>query len=202
VHGVFALKEENIETIMINNNPETVSTDFATADKLYFEPLIAEDVLNVIEAEGIKEVIVQFGGQTALNLAKELEENGVVLLGTSSSVIDDLEDRDSFYKLLDQCSIPHVDGEIAGSAAELEAAVKSIGYPALIRPSYVIGGKGMILIKSDAEFKAFLQKGTITYPVLADKFLHALEGEMDIVADGENILSPIVMEHIEKTGVH
>ncbi|QED47218.1 carbamoyl phosphate synthase large subunit [Cytobacillus dafuensis] len=202
VQGVFALKEEGIETIMINNNPETVSTDYTTADRLYFEPLTIEAILNVIEAEGITEVIVQLGGQTALNLAAEIEEYGISLLGTNSKTIDILEDRKCFYQLLDELKIPHIDGEIAFSKDELTKAVQKIGFPILVRPSYVIGGRGMELMNSQYEFEQYLQKGNISYPILVDKFLHALEAELDLAADGKNICVPAIMEHIEKTGVH
>lgn len=202
VHGVFALKQENIETIMVNNNPETVSTDFATADRLYFEPLILEDILNIIESEGISKVIVQFGGQTALNLAKELEDYGVELLGTNSDTIDVLEDRERFYELLDRVNIPHINGDIAYSLEVLPEKVKEIGYPVLLRPSYVIGGKGMEIIRNDIDLKLFLQRTDISFPILVDQFLHAKEAEIDLAADGENILVPTIMEHIEKTGVH
>jgi carbamoyl-phosphate synthase large subunit len=202
VHGVMALKEENIETIMINNNPETVSTDFATADRLYFEPLTFESIVNVIEAEQISDVIVQLGGQTALNLAKELEGYGVNLLGTSSETIDLLEDRDRFYQLLDKLAIPRVKGDIAVNQSELFAAIETIGYPVLIRPSYVIGGKGMHVIKNQQELRDVLDSGTVTYPILVDQYLYAKEAELDLVADGENVFVPTIMEHIEKTGVH
>lgn len=202
VHGVLALKEENIETIMINNNPETVSTDFATADRLYFEPLTLESILNVIEAENIKDVIVQLGGQTALNLAKDLEQCGVNLLGTSSEMIDTLEDRDLFYKLLDKLSIPHVKGDIADSQSHLLEAVENLGFPVLIRPSYVIGGKGMQVIQNKEELAAILQADNITYPILVDQYLYGKEAELDVAADGINIFVPTIIEHIEKTGVH
>ena len=140
------MKKENVETILINNNPETVSTDFAIADRLYFEPLILETVLNVLENEGISEVIVQLGGQTALNLAKQLEQHGVTILGTNSHTIDILEDRDLFYQLLDQLRIPHIQGDMANDQEQIETLVNHFGFPVLIRPSYVIGGKGWKLL--------------------------------------------------------
>src|SRR4051812_12209244 len=202
VHGVLALKKENVETILINNNPETVSTDFATADRLYFEPLILETILNVIESEGISEVIVQLGGQTALNLAKELEQNGVTILGTNSHTIDILEDRDLFYRLLDQLEIPRIQGDMANEAEQIQSLVEKIGFPVLIRPSYVIGGKGMEIIKNEGDLATYLQNGDIPYPVLVDQFMQASEAELDLVADGKNICVPTMMEHIEKTGVH
>ncbi|WP_147533228.1 carbamoyl phosphate synthase large subunit [Bacillus marasmi] len=202
VHGVLALKDENIETIMINNNPETVSTDFATADKLYFEPLTIESVLNVMEAEEINDVIVQLGGQTALNLADKLEALGVNLLGTSSEMIDLLEDRERFYQLLDELEIPRVRGDIANNEAELLSCVAELGYPILLRPSYVIGGRGMEVLKNQQELDKTLASGTISYPILVDQYIYGHEAELDLAADGENILVPTIVEHIEKTGVH
>lgn len=202
VHGVLSLKDENIETIMVNNNPETVSTDFATADRLYFEPLTLESILNVIESENVKDVIVQLGGQTSLNLAKELEQCGVNLLGTSSEIIDLLEDRDRFYQLLDKLEIPRVKGDIANNQSELLVAAENLGYPVLIRPSYVIGGKGMQVLQNGEELANIIQAGTITYPILVDQYLYAKEAELDLAADGDKIFVPTIMEHIEKTGVH
>lgn len=202
VHGVFALKEQGIETIMINNNPETVSTDFATADKLYFEPLIIEDIMNVIDAEGITDCIIQLGGQTAINLAQELEKYDVNILGTKSDTIDKLEDRKRFYELLDELNIPHLRGDVVENTEELLDAVKSIGYPVLLRPSFVIGGSGMEIIRSEEELSQFIGKGHARFPFLVDEFLHAKEAEIDLVTDGEFIIVPTIMEHIEKTGVH
>ncbi|MDU1845440.1 MAG: carbamoyl phosphate synthase large subunit [Niallia nealsonii] len=201
VHGVFALKEEGIETIIINNNPETVSTDFATADRLYFEPLTVEDIMNVIESEGIEDVIVQLGGQTALNVAKELESYGVHILGTNSKTIDVLEDRDLFYKLLEEEDIPHIQGDIAENEQQIVESVKKLGYPVLIRPSYVIGGKGMERINDEEALQFYLQTD-VPYPVLVDQFMEASEAELDLAADGMDICVPTIMEHIEKTGVH
>lgn len=202
VQGVYALKDAGIETIMINNNPETVSTDYTTADRLYFEPLILEDVLNVIEAEQIEQVIVQLGGQTALNLAEQLEDYGVTLLGTSSKEIAKLEDRELFYQLLDELQIPHIDGDLVHSKQELDTAVDKIGFPVLLRPSYVIGGKGMELIRDGVSYKNYLHSKRIVYPVLVDRFLEAKEAELDLAADGVHIHVPAIMEHIEHTGVH
>ncbi|HLU21161.1 MAG TPA: carbamoyl phosphate synthase large subunit [Bacillaceae bacterium] len=203
VHGVYAMQEENIETIMINNNPETVSTDFATADRLYFEPLTLEYVLNVIEAEGIDDVIVQFGGQTAINLAKGLEEYGVNLLGTSFDVLDQLEDRDRFYQLLQELEIPHVPGAIAENKLELEECAEKIGFPILIRPSYVIGGQGMEIISSMEQLRSRLNNGTeLAYPILIDSYIPGKEVEVDLIADGVDVYIPVIAEHIEKAGVH
>jgi len=200
VHSVKALQEENIESIMINNNPETVSTDFATADKLYFEPLTLEYVLNVIDAENIKDVIVQFGGQTAINLAAELEKAGVNLLGTSFDIVDQLEDRSRFYDLLEVLNIPHVPGAIANSEAELVNFAEQIGFPVLVRPSYVIGGSGMSIYKSMSELKSGIKNSV--YPILIDQYLPGKEAEVDLAADGIDICVPIIAEHIEKAGVH
>lgn len=202
VHGVFALREEGIETIMINNNPETVSTDFATVDRLYFEPLTVEDILNVIDAEGITDVIVQLGGQTAINLAEQLEQFGVNILGTNSRTIDLLEDRKLFYSLLDELGIPHLRGELVNNITELYQAAEKIGYPVLLRPSFVIGGRGMEIIRSGEELEQFIKKDLFEFPFLVDEFLHTKEAEMDLVTDGKGILAPAIMEHIEKTGVH
>ncbi|MBT2645778.1 carbamoyl phosphate synthase large subunit [Bacillus sp. ISL-34] len=203
VHGVYALQDENVETIMINNNPETVSTDFATADRLYFEPLTLEYVLNVIEAEDIKDVIVQFGGQTAINLAKGLEEYGVNLLGTSFDTLDQLEDRDRFYQLLQKLDIPHVPGSMANGEEQLIARAEAIGFPVLLRPSYVIGGQGMEIIRSKESLLNRMANGTaLVYPVLIDSYIPGKEAEIDLIADGNDVYIPIIAEHIEKAGVH
>ncbi|MBT2715527.1 carbamoyl phosphate synthase large subunit [Bacillus sp. ISL-57] len=203
VHGVYALQDENVETIMINNNPETVSTDFATADRLYFEPLTLEYVLNVIEAEDIKDVIVQFGGQTAINLAKGLEEYGVNLLGTSFDTLDQLEDRDRFYQLLQKLDIPHVPGSMANGEEQLISRAEAIGFPVLLRPSYVIGGQGMEIIRSKESLLNRMANGTaLVYPVLIDSYIAGKEAEIDLIADGNDVYIPIIAEHIEKAGVH
>lgn len=202
VHGVFALKQAGYEAIMINNNPETVSTDFQTADRLYFEPLTTEDILNVLESEQIDQCIVQFGGQTAINLAKELEDAGIHLLGTSQDTIDQLEDRDRFYQLLNELNIPHIPGEIAQNQLELIEKAKKMGYPVLLRPSYVIGGKGMIILDSEEDLEAYHKSKTIHYPVLIDSFLPGKEVEVDILSDGKDIHLPVIIEHLEKAGVH
>ncbi|MFF2499654.1 carbamoyl phosphate synthase large subunit [Peribacillus sp. NPDC058075] len=203
VHGVYALQDENVETIMINNNPETVSTDFATADRLYFEPLTLEYVLNVIEAEDIIDVIVQFGGQTAINLAKGLEEYGVNLLGTSFDTLDQLEDRDRFYQLLQKLDIPHVPGSMANGEEQLIASAEAIGFPVLLRPSYVIGGQGMEIIRSKESLLNRMANGTaLVYPVLIDSYIPGKEAEIDLIADGNDVYIPIIAEHIEKAGVH
>ncbi|STO36235.1 Carbamoyl-phosphate synthase arginine-specific large chain [[Flavobacterium] thermophilum] len=202
VHSVFALQKEGYETVMINNNPETVSTDFAVADRLYFEPLTLESVLDVIEAEQIKHVIVQFGGQTAINLVKGLEEAGVPLLGVTYDMIDQLEDRDRFYQLLEELDIPHVPGLVANNAEELAAKAAEIGCPVLLRPSYVIGGRGMFIVHSEAQLAALIEQGELTYPILIDAYLDGKEAEADIVTDGTDIVLPVIIEHVEKAGVH
>ncbi|WHY57854.1 carbamoyl phosphate synthase large subunit [Peribacillus simplex] len=203
VHGVYALQDENVETIMINNNPETVSTDFATADRLYFEPLTLEYVLNVIEAEDIEDVIVQFGGQTAINLAKGLEDYGVNLLGTSFDTLDQLEDRDRFYQLLQKLDIPHVPGSMANGEEQLIASAEAIGFPVLLRPSYVIGGQGMEIIRSKESLLNRIANGSaLVYPVLIDSYIPGKEAEIDLIADGNDVYIPIIAEHIEKAGVH
>ncbi|MFC3883703.1 carbamoyl phosphate synthase large subunit [Bacillus songklensis] len=203
VHGVYALQEEGYETILINNNPETVSTDFQVANRLYFEPITVEDVLNVLEAEGVHHVIVQYGGQTAISLVQGLTEAGVSILGVTEEVIDALEDRDKFYQLLEGLNIPHVPGEMAENEQELMEKAKSIGFPILIRPSYVIGGRGMMTLYGQEELASYIQMiEPGHYPILIDAYLPAKEAEIDVVTDGENILVPTIMEHVEKAGVH
>ncbi|MDQ0217542.1 carbamoyl phosphate synthase large subunit [Peribacillus cavernae] len=203
VHGVYALQQENVETIMINNNPETVSTDFATADRLYFEPLTLEYVLNVIEAEDISDVIVQFGGQTAINLAQGLEDYGVNLLGTSFDIVDQLEDRDRFYQLLQKLNIPRVPGTMANNETELIQNAAEIGFPVLVRPSYVIGGQGMEIFHDKNRLMKRLANGiSLDYPVLIDSYIPGREAEIDLIADGKEVFIPIIAEHIEKAGVH
>ncbi|CAM3661967.1 carbamoyl phosphate synthase large subunit [Mesobacillus zeae] len=202
VHGVLALKEEGIETVMINNNPETVSTDFAISDRLYFEPIVLEDILAVIENEGIQEVIVQLGGQTALDLSNELEKQGITILGVNSATINVFEDREEFYSLLDRLEIPRVKGEYAWNEAGLIESACRIGYPLLVRPSYVIGGQDMKVILSDEDLQCYIADSKSGYPLLVDQFLQAKEAEIDLAADGEHILVPAFVEHIETTGVH
>ncbi|WP_409291804.1 carbamoyl phosphate synthase large subunit [Peribacillus sp. SCS-37] len=203
VHAVYALKAEGYEAVMINNNPETVSTDFAASDRLYFEPLTLESILNVLEAEEIDSVIVQFGGQTAINLAKELESNGVTLLGTSFDVLDQTEDRSRFYQLLQKLDIPHIPGYEAGSVEEVFAHCETLGFPILLRPSYVIGGSGMVVIHSRQELRKKLEDGwEIEFPVLIDKYIRGSEAEADVIADGTSAGIPMIAEHIEKAGVH
>jgi len=205
VHAIWALKEAGYEAVIINNNPETVSTDFNVADRLYFEPLILEDVLNIIEKEQIKGVFVQFGGQTAINLAHGLVDNGVEIFGTSIDGIDLAEDRDKFRKLLDALEIPQTNGGMAENVEQAIIVAESIGYPLMVRPSYVIGGRAMQVIHEQAELERYLNEAvdvSIGRPVLLDEYLPGKEVEVDAVADGEVVLIPGVFEHIERAGVH
>ncbi|KML07996.1 carbamoyl phosphate synthase large subunit [Rossellomorea marisflavi] len=203
VKAIQRLKEHGYTTITVNNNPETVSTDYETADRLYFEPITKESILAIIAHESIDAVIVQFGGQTALNLARDLEEHGVELLGTSFDTIDHLEDRERFYDLLDQLDIPHVKGDICHSRSEAIQVAKTLTYPLLCRPSYVIGGKGMVKVETAGELKELLEEAEASYfPILIDEFKAGGEVEVDLVADGKKAYIPGVMEHIERAGVH
>jgi carbamoyl-phosphate synthase large subunit len=197
------LQEHGYKTIIINNNPETVSTDYETADRLYFEPITRESILSIIEHEGIDTVLVQFGGQTALNLAPLLEEKGVHLLGITSDTIDAVEDRDRFYQLLDKLSIPRVKGDICRSKTEALEMAKDLHFPLLCRPSYVIGGKGMVRVETLGELQEWLKDADEDYfPILVDEFKMGGEAEIDLVADGVNAYIPDIMEHIERAGVH
>ncbi|MGE6630961.1 carbamoyl phosphate synthase large subunit [Bacillus sp. NPDC077027] len=203
VHGVLTLQKLGFETIMMNNNPETVSTDYEIADRLYFEPITLEHILNVVEAEHIDFVIVQFGGQTAINVAEGLEKAGIPLLGTSFETLDALEDRDLFYQLLDELKISHAKGEIAHSKEEAIGHATKIGYPVLIRPSYVIGGMGMMIVQSEEQLTDLLdQPDHLPYPILIDEYVTGKEVEVDLIADGEKVFIPTIIEHIEKAGVH
>jgi len=206
VHASLALKKLGFETIIVNCNPETVSTDYDTSDKLYFEPLTLEDVLSIYKKENPVGVIAQFGGQTPLNLAKELEENGVKILGTPPAVIDLAEDRDLFRDMMEKLEIPMPESGIAVNVNEALAIAKEIGYPVMVRPSYVLGGRGMEVVYDDESMKNYMQAAagiTPDRPVLIDRFLnHALECEADAVSDGTYAFVPAVMEHIELAGVH
>ncbi|KIQ94366.1 Carbamoyl-phosphate synthase arginine-specific large chain [Anoxybacillus thermarum] len=201
VHCVYALQQAGYEAILMNNNPETVSTDFTVADRLYFEPLTVEDVLNVVEAENVEAVIVQFGGQTAINLANKLESYGVSIIGMNSEIIDQLEDRERFYALLQSLDIPHVKGTTANDKEELMEKVERIGYPLLLRPSYVIGGRGMHIVYDEQQLASLIQQEMV-YPVLIDEYVRAKEGELDAICDGHDVFVPTIIEHVEKTGVH
>ncbi|MBI3006179.1 MAG: carbamoyl-phosphate synthase large subunit [Ignavibacteriales bacterium] len=206
VHGVYALEEEGIETIMINCNPETVSTDYDTTDKLYFEPLTLEDVLNICEHEQPFGVIVSFGGQTPLKIAKELEANGVKVLGTSPEGIDLAEDRERFGALLRKLKIPHPKYGTAYSVNNAVLVAEQIGFPVLVRPSYVLGGRAMEICYNSDAVREYMKKAVDVspdYPVLIDRFLEdAFEYDVDSVADGKDVMIGGVMEHIEEAGIH
>jgi len=210
VHASFALRELGFETIMVNSNPETVSTDYDTSDKLYFEPLTLEDVLNIYERENrddqVLGVIVQFGGQTPLNLAKGLEENGVRIIGTSPKSIELAEDRKMFAKLLDDLGLHQAPSGTATCLEEALAITARIGYPSLVRPSFVLGGRAMQIVYSDAELTHYMQNAvdaTPDRPVLVDRFLEdATEVDVDCISDGETTVIGAIMEHIEEAGIH
>lgn len=206
VHAVFALKEMGKKAIVVNNNPETVSTDFSIADRLYFEPLDPEDLLHLIQKEGIKGVLNQFGGQTAVNLSAPLAKAGIPILGPSLDAIDQVEDRERFYALLERLSIPHIRGRMADSPSRLMESAEEIGFPILVRPSYVIGGQSMYLFHAPHEVEDFLQswrEANLSFPtLLVDQYLPGLECEVDLIADGEEVLIPGVFEHVERAGVH
>jgi carbamoyl-phosphate synthase large subunit len=206
VHAAFALRELGVEAIMVNCNPETVSTDYDTSDRLYFEPLTFEDVLSIVEKERPLGVIVQFGGQTPLKLAVPLQEAGVPILGTSPDAIDRAEDRERFSALLRELGLAQAAGATARSLPEAEAIAAAIGYPVLVRPSYVLGGRAMRLVYDGADLKEFMAEAvqvSPAHPVLIDKFLEdSIEIDVDAVADGERVVIGGVMEHIEKAGIH
>jgi carbamoyl-phosphate synthase large subunit len=206
VHAVFAVKELGYEAIMINSNPETVSTDYDTSDKLYFEPLTREDVLAIVEQEKPEGVIVQLGGQTPLNLAVPLEKAGVKILGTSPDSIDRAEDRQRFKELVDKLGLKQAPNATATSVEEVRALAQEIGYPVLLRPSYVLGGRAMEIVYDDADVERFMKKAieaSPERPVLIDKFLEeAIEIDVDCVSDGEDAVIGGIMEHIEEAGIH
>jgi carbamoyl-phosphate synthase large subunit len=206
VHAALAIREAGYESIMVNCNPETVSTDYDTSDKLYFEPLTVEDVLSIYEKEKPEGVIVQFGGQTPLNIARELSEAGVRILGTTPDTIDLAEDRDRFRRIMQDLGIPMPDSGMASSLAEAREIAARIGYPLMVRPSYVLGGRGMEVVHDDRTLERYLNAAvelSPERPVLIDKFLdNAIEAEADAIADGRDAFVPAVMEHIELAGVH
>lgn len=205
VHSVWALRDMGIEAIIINNNPETVSTDFDISDKLYFEPLTTEDVLNIIDKEQPEGVIVQFGGQTAINLSESLSKAGVKVFGTSVDDIDRAEDRERFDEVLTQTQIPRPKGT---SVTNLEEAVKGaeeIGYPCMVRPSYVLGGRAMEIVYNEEELRDYMSRAvkvTPDHPVLVDRYMEGTEVEVDAIADGTDVVIPGIMEHVERAGVH
>ena len=205
VHATWAFAKSGYETIIVNNNPETVSTDFDIADKLYFEPLTAEDVENIVNIEKPDGAVVQFGGQTAIKLTEDLMKMGVPILGTKAEDVDAAEDRELFDEILEQTGIPRAAGGTVFTAEEAKAVANRLGYPVLVRPSYVLGGQGMQIAISDAEieeFMAVINQYTQEHPILVDKYLMGKELEVDAVCDGTDILIPGIMEHIERTGVH
>ncbi|MBT2660277.1 carbamoyl-phosphate synthase large subunit [Bacillus sp. ISL-45] len=205
VHSVKAIKEAGYEAIIVNNNPETVSTDFSISDKLYFEPLTIEDVMNIINLEKPIGAVVQFGGQTAINLASKLVDRGVKILGTSLEDLDRAEDRDKFEQALSGMQIPLPKGSTAKSVKEAALIASEIGYPVLVRPSYVLGGRAMEIVYKEEELLHYMKnavKINPEYPVLIDRYLIGKEVEVDAISDGENVLIPGIMEHIERAGVH
>jgi carbamoyl-phosphate synthase large subunit len=205
VHAAIALKKKGYEAVVINNNPETVSTDYSVADRLYFEPLAVEDVLHVIEKEKVEGVLIQFGGQTAINIARALEEEGVKILGTSVKDVDLLEDRKEFYQLLENLKIPHIEGETVTHPEQLIQAAVGLGYPVLVRPSYVIGGQSMFTLHSEDELIQYLKQLETQdqmWPLLVDRYMPGVECEIDVISDGQNIIVPGIFEHIERAGVH
>ena len=205
VHAVWALQKAGYEAVIINNNPETVSTDFNTSDRLYFEPLFFEDVMNVIEQEQPVGVIVQFGGQTAINLAAPLRNAGVTILGTDLESIDEAEDRKKFERLLSRLEIAQPKGKTVTSVDDAVETAQSLGYPVLVRPSYVLGGRAMEIVYSDAELLTYMEQAVKInpeHPVLIDRYMLGKEVEVDAICDGETVLVPGIMEHIERAGVH
>ena len=205
VHATWAFSREGYETVIVNNNPETVSTDFDIADKLYFEPLTPEDVENVVNMEHPDGAVVQFCGQTAIKLTESLMKMGVPILGTSAENVDAAEDRELFDEILEECGIPRPSGGTVYTAEEAKAVANRLGYPVLVRPSYVLGGQGMQIAISDTEVEEFMEiinRIAQDHPILVDKYLQGKELEVDAVCDGTDILIPGIMEHIERAGVH
>lgn len=205
VHSVKAIQAAGYEAIIMNSNPETVSTDFSISDKLYFEPLTFEDVMNVIELEQPKGVIVQFGGQTAINLAEPLSKAGVKILGTQVEDLDRAEDRDLFEQALKALNIPQPPGQTATNEEEAVEAARNIGFPVLVRPSYVLGGRAMEIVENENDLRSYMRtavKASPDHPVLVDSYIIGRECEVDAISDGKDVLIPGIMEHIERAGVH
>ena len=205
VHSTWAFSAEGYETVIVNNNPETVSTDFDIADKLYFEPLTAEDVESIVRLEQPDGAVVQFGGQTAIKLTQALMEMGVPILGTAASDVDAAEDRELFDEILEQCEIPRPAGHTVYTAEEAKQAAHELGYPVLVRPSYVLGGQGMQIAINDQDIDEFIEiinRIAQEHPILVDKYIQGKEIEVDAVCDGTDILIPGIMEHIERAGIH
>ncbi|MBE8954866.1 MAG: carbamoyl-phosphate synthase large subunit [Quinella sp. 2Q5] len=205
VHSVWALREAGIEAIIINNNPETVSTDFDISDKLYFEPLTTEDVLNIVDKEKPDGVIVQFGGQTAINLAASLAAAGVRIFGTSVDDIDRAEDRERFDEMLTELNIPRPKGISVTNLNDAIAGAAAIGYPVMVRPSYVLGGRAMEIVYNEEELRDYMSRAvkvTPDHPVLVDRYMQGTEVEVDAICDGKDVVIPGIMEHVERAGVH
>lgn len=205
VHCVWAIREAGYEALIINNNPETVSTDFDTSDRLYFEPLTPEDVLNILDREQPLGVIVQFGGQTAINLARPLHEAGIQILGSSFDSIDIAEDRDRFEKVLRELGIPKPPGRAVTSVEAALVVAEEIGYPVLVRPSYVLGGRAMEIVYTREELLDYMRYAVEVSPrapILVDKYVRGKEVEVDVISDGTDCLLPGIMEHVERAGVH
>ena len=205
VHSVKAIQAAGYEAIIMNSNPETVSTDFSVSDKLYFEPLTFEDVMNVIDLEQPKGVVVQFGGQTAINLAESLSDAGVPILGTQVADLDRAEDRDLFEKALKDLGIPQPPGQTATNEEEAVAAARKIGFPVMVRPSYVLGGRAMEIVENEEDLRSYMRtavKASPEHPVLVDSYIVGRECEVDAISDGKDVLIPGIMEHIERAGVH
>lgn len=205
VHCVWALREAGYEALIVNNNPETVSTDFDTSDRLYFEPLTLEDVLNVLDREQPEGVVVQFGGQTAINLARPLHEAGIKIFGSSCESIDLAEDRDRFEKVLTELGVPKPAGRAVTNVEAAQEVAREIGYPVLVRPSYVLGGRAMEIVYTEDELLNYMTYAVDVSPkapILVDKYVLGKEVEVDVICDGVDCLLPGIMEHIERAGVH
>ena len=205
VHAVWTIRQAGFEAIVINNNPETVSTDHTTGDKLYFEPLTVEEVMNVIDLERPEGVIVSLGGQTAINLAEPLAALGAPIIGTDITAIRNAEDRGCFEAIMEKLQIPQPEGVAVTNIEDGVKAAERIGYPVLVRPSYVLGGRAMQIVSNEHKLRQYLQTAAeinVEHPVLADKYIMGKELEVDAICDGENVFVPGIMEHVEHTGVH
>ncbi|MEG1017922.1 MAG: carbamoyl-phosphate synthase large subunit, partial [Oscillospiraceae bacterium] len=205
VHAIWTIRAAGYEAIIINNNPETVSTDYTTSDKLYFEPLAVEDVMNIIELEKPLGVIVSFGGQTAINLCAPLTELGVPIVGTANEAIERAENRDAFERLMEKLCIPRPEGKAVTDVESGVRAAAKISYPVLVRPSYVLGGRAMQIVSGEESLRRYLRTAVEideSRPVLVDKYIIGKELEVDAVCDGENVFIPGIMEHVERTGIH
>ncbi|MCD5323444.1 MULTISPECIES: carbamoyl-phosphate synthase (glutamine-hydrolyzing) large subunit [Pontibacillus] len=206
VHAAKALKASGYTTIVMNNNPETVSTDYSVADRLYFEPLALEDVLSVIEKEKINLVFIQFGGQTAINLAAQLEEHGVNIAGTPVKAISGMEDRNRFYQILKRLDLPAIEGSFAKNVGDMEEIIDDLSFPLMVRPSYVIGGESMHILRSSDDVRAYIKQLQLSsdrvWPMILDQYIDGRECELDAICDGEDVIIPGIFEHIERAGVH